>query len=107
MLPKYYEPESLDRVLPRLPEQVKEVNLKTDEGEPPVQLDEAGKEIWEGKWPAFKEDGAIDTSETLYKIGCVLADAGLRRVRSPALLRSGTRRLATTSTPTAATSGST
>ena len=51
-LAKYYDPEYLDRVLPRFPKQVKEVDLQNDEA--PVQLYETRKEIWERRSPLHR-----------------------------------------------------
>src|SRR5215204_3253744 len=80
MLAECYDPEYLDKVLPPLPRGkeacLEEVRLQIDEGEPPVRLEGDDLEVWEGRWPALKEDGTIDTSATLYKMGCVLASKG-------------------------------
>jgi DNA-binding transcriptional ArsR family regulator len=85
MLAESYDPDYLDGVLPALPGRLgdavlsgrlKDVSLTIDESEPPVRLEGHALEVWEGKQPAFKEDGTPDNSETLYKIGRVLAEAG-------------------------------
>lgn len=53
-------------------------DLKIDEAEPPVRLDEYGLEVWRGERPAVKDDGSgeISRSLTLYKIACKLAETG-------------------------------
>jgi len=80
MLAECYDPTYLDKVLPPLPRGkeacLEDVRLQIDEGEPPVRLEDDDLEVWEGRWPALKEDGSVDTSATLYKIGCVLATKG-------------------------------
>lgn len=51
---------------------------KIDESEPPVSLDGYGFAVWRGDKPVLKEDspGEVDRSATLFKVGCVLAEAG-------------------------------
>jgi hypothetical protein len=53
-------------------------DLKIDEAEPPVVLDERGLEVWRGERPVVKDEGTgeISRSRTLYKIACTLAEAG-------------------------------
>jgi P4 family phage/plasmid primase-like protien len=43
---------------------------------PPVQLSSNSRAVWDGQKPKLKDDGSVDRSETLYKIGAVLAEAG-------------------------------
>ncbi|MCA1729987.1 MAG: AAA family ATPase, partial [Actinobacteria bacterium] len=81
MLPSSYDPDYLERALPQLvPEQ--EYSYEFDSEEPPVKLIGYALEVWNGEHPVI-EDGQIDRSKTMYKIGAVLYEAGLR---GPALV---------------------
>ncbi len=53
-------------------------DLKIDEAEPPVKLDDYGLAVWRGEKPTPKEDGSgeISRSRTLFKIAAQLAKAG-------------------------------
>src|SRR5215208_6207130 len=111
MLAECYDPDYLDKVLPPLPRgkeaYLEEARLQIDEGEPPVRLEGEDLEVWEGRWPALKEDGTVDTSATLYKIGCVLAAKGASKGTIAKALEERDEALGTSSTQTVATRGST
>jgi P4 family phage/plasmid primase-like protien len=50
-----------------------------DTDEPPVRLEPQQLRIWMGQAPKLTDDGEIDRSATLYKIGGMLARAGLTK----------------------------
>ena len=82
MLPSAtYEPDYLDRILPKLPHE-QEYSQEVDSEEPPIKLTGYAMDVWKGGHPVI-EDGQIDRSDSLYKIGVTLYEAGLRR---PALV---------------------
>jgi P4 family phage/plasmid primase-like protien len=67
----------LDRLLPLLPEAAKNGHLNdaaTDE--PPVALGPEALKVWRGERFKTKDDGTVDRSTSLVKIGRVLYDAG-------------------------------
>ena len=67
----------LDRLLPLLPEAAKNGHLAdavTDE--PPVELGPEGLKVWRGERFKGKDDGTVDRSASLMKIGRILYDAG-------------------------------
>jgi len=68
--------EDLDDLLP---EGKKREYAHEAGGEPPVRLGKYQREVWDGKHPALTDDGEIDRSGTLFKIGCVLWEAGVIR----------------------------
>lgn len=47
------------------------------DGEPPVKLNTHDRKIWDGDDPAYKIDGTIDHSGTLYKLAMMLAKNGV------------------------------
>jgi len=75
------DPDELDRLLPPAPGRTAPPTSAplTDADEPPVVLDASDLETWRGQRPALHPDGAIDRSETLYKIAAVLHAAGATR----------------------------
>jgi hypothetical protein len=75
-----YSPAELDELLPELerPQGDPEPEGPT-EAEPPVVLDEEAMKVWRGEKPKLKDDGVMDTSASLVKIGRVLYDAGANR----------------------------
>jgi P4 family phage/plasmid primase-like protien len=76
-----YDADEFDKLLPPLPEAMKENEHATNEDgdEPPVQLDPEALRVWRGERPKLKDDGRIDRSRSLVKIGRVLYDAGANR----------------------------
>ncbi len=82
--PETYDPDDLDRLLPALPPPATTVPRTEpapgDDGgvEPPVRLDTAGLALWRGEWFARKHDapGEVDRSESLWRLACVLDEAG-------------------------------
>ncbi|HLZ72549.1 MAG TPA: DNA-primase RepB domain-containing protein, partial [Dehalococcoidia bacterium] len=82
------DPDELDRVLPPAPAAATAGEpLVDDADEPPVVLAGRDLETWRGQRPVMKPDGAIDRSETLYKIAAVLHAAGATRRTVTAALR--------------------
>jgi P4 family phage/plasmid primase-like protien len=72
-----YDAGVLDRLLPLLPEAAKHGHLNngvTDE--PPVDLSPEALKVWQGERFKTKDDGTVDRSTSLMKIGRVLYDAG-------------------------------
>lgn len=86
---KSYDPDYLDQILPHLQEEQDLKGGETSQNdsktplsktqEPPVRLDDHGMDVWLGKRPKLKEDGTVDTSASLLKIGRVLHDGGASR----------------------------
>lgn len=75
-----YVPGELDQSLGAAPGgSGKERRAGDPAGEPPVVLDEAGMRVWRGEEPKRRDDGEIDRSGTLLKIGRILYDAGANR----------------------------
>lgn len=83
-----YKVEDLERLFPELEDYTEEsapveqpVSQETPSGEtePPVELGAAALKVYRGEDPKYKEDGKVDTSATLLKIGRVLYDAGANR----------------------------
>jgi hypothetical protein len=79
-----YSPADLERVLPKIEDPGREKGpegTKADADEPPVELGPEALKVWQGENPKLKEeeDGEIDTSATLLKIGRVMFDAGANR----------------------------
>ncbi len=82
--PEAYDPDDLDRLLPALPPPATaaprtELASGDDDGvEPPVRLDPAGLALWRGEWFARKHDAPseVDRSESLWRLACVLDEAG-------------------------------
>jgi hypothetical protein len=72
-------PAELDELLPPLEEpQVKYESEGSDE-EPPVVLNPTALRVWHGEALKLKDNGEIDRSASLMKIGRVLFDAGANR----------------------------
>jgi P4 family phage/plasmid primase-like protien len=78
-----YVPGELDARLTALSQ--RDPGKHTTMDEPPVMLDEAGMRVWRGEEPKYKDNGEIDRSSTLLKIGRVEYDAGANR---PAIVAS-------------------
>jgi hypothetical protein len=73
-----YSPRDLDEALPEI--EAKRVPRSRDASdEPPVVLDEQALRVWRAEDPKLKEDGTVNRSSTLVKIGRVLYDAGCNR----------------------------
>lgn len=73
-----YDPGELDRLLAplRTPNGHANPSEATDAGdEPPVRLGPSGLRVWRGEQVKHKADGSIDRSDSLFKIGAVLAHA--------------------------------
>jgi RepB DNA-primase from phage plasmid/Protein of unknown function (DUF3987) len=73
-----YSPRELDEALPKI-EMKRERRSSNFSDEPPVVLDAQALRVWRGEEPKLKEDGAVDRSASLVKIGRVLYDAGANR----------------------------
>jgi hypothetical protein len=74
---RVWDPEVIDQAIPPLPEPA-----RTDAGSadaPPVQLGTEGLKVWRGEKPKAKDDGQLDRSGSLVKIGRELYDAGATR----------------------------
>ncbi len=82
--PEVSDPDDLDRLLPALPPPAAATarahTAADDDGsvEPPVRLDAAGLALWRGEWFARKHDAPseVDRSESLWRLACVLDEAG-------------------------------
>jgi hypothetical protein len=73
-----YSPRELDKALPEI-ETKREPRNRNVSDEPPVALGEQALRVWRGEDPKLKEDGTVDRSASLVKIGRVLYDAGGNR----------------------------
>ena len=73
-----WDPEVIDQAIPQLPEQVR-ASRDEGPGEPPVELKAEALKVWRGERPKLKDDGRINRSSSLVKIGRVLYDAGATR----------------------------
>jgi hypothetical protein len=83
-----YSPAELDALLPELVEpKAEEHEADESEEEPPVVLDPEALKVWRGEKPKLKDDGAINRSASLVKIGRILYDAGANRSVILAALR--------------------
>ena len=81
-----WDPEVIDQAIPELPEPVR--TDRSDPGdEPPVELGPEQLKIWRGERPKLKDDGRVNRSSTLVKIGRVLYDAHATRAVIVAALR--------------------
>lgn len=83
-----WDPDVIDQAIPTLEELGIGPNGSggdRDPEEPPVRLSEAALKVWRGEDPKLKDDGGIDRSATLVKIGRVEYDAGATR---PAIVAS-------------------
>jgi hypothetical protein len=79
-----WDPEVLDRAIPQLPEP--ERNGWRTGDEPPVELGPEGMKVWRGEKPKLKDDGGLDRSGSLLKIGRELFDNGATRTTIVAAL---------------------
>ena len=75
---RFYAYRELDEALPEIEER-REPQSRDRSGDPPVLLDERALQVWRGEDPKLKEDGTVDRSSTLVKVGRVLYDAGANR----------------------------
>jgi P4 family phage/plasmid primase-like protien len=75
--PRAWEPEVIDQAIPELPKAVP--NPDDRDETPPLALDAGGRRVWRGEDPKLKDDGRIDRSGSLVKIGRALYDAGGER----------------------------
>jgi P4 family phage/plasmid primase-like protien len=75
--PRAWDPEVIDQAIPELPKAVP--NPDGQDETPPLALDAGGRRVWRGEEPKLKDDGRIDRSGSLLKIGRVLYDAGGER----------------------------
>jgi len=73
-----YDPDELARMVPELARPVA-VGLNHSMEGPPVALNAMEREVYEGKQPKLKEDGSVDRSASLMKIGRTLHNAGAKR----------------------------
>lgn len=83
-----WDPDVLDQAIPTLEELGITPNDSAqdhDHAEPPVKLSEEALKVWRGQAPKLKDDGSVDRSATLMKIGRVEYDAGATR---PAIIAS-------------------
>ena len=71
-----YPPKQLEEILPTFEEPEAAHEPADDSEEPPVVLDAEALKEWRGEKPKLKDDGKIDRSASLLKIGRVLFDAG-------------------------------
>jgi P4 family phage/plasmid primase-like protien len=73
-----YDAADLDRLLPTLPETTGNGRRldNTVDDEPPVALGPEALKVWRGERFKAKDDGTVDRSTSLVKIGRVLYDAG-------------------------------
>src|SRR5215208_3665089 len=71
-----YPPKQLEEILPTFEEPEAAHEPADDSEEPPVVLDAEALKAWRGEKPKLKDDGKIDRSASLLKIGRVLFDAG-------------------------------
>jgi hypothetical protein len=77
--PQAWDPDVIDQAIPELPKVVHKDNSGGSSGEPPVELEPEAMAVFRGERPKLKDDGAVDRSSTLVKIGRVLYDAGATR----------------------------
>ncbi len=74
-----YAPGELDEILPELEEPETERESAGDGEEPPVVLSPDALRVWRAEAPKLKDNGDVDRSKSLMKIGRVLYDAGANR----------------------------
>jgi hypothetical protein len=75
--PRAWDPEVIDQAIPELPKAVPNANSQAEA--PPLALDAYSRRVWRGEEPKLRDDGRIDRSGSLVKIGRVLYDAGVER----------------------------
>jgi hypothetical protein len=73
-----YSPRELEEALPEIAMKREPQGREVSE-EPPVVLDEQALRVWRGEEPKFKENGTVDRSASLVKIGRAVYDAGGNR----------------------------
>jgi hypothetical protein len=73
-----YSAGVLDRTLPPLPSTNGHIH-EPDQDEPPVVLGAEARKVWRGEKPKRKDNGEVDRSRSLLKIGRVIYDAGATR----------------------------
>jgi hypothetical protein len=74
-----WDPEVIDQAIPQLPESLRPGRDGSAGDEPPVELGPEALKVWRGERPKLKDDGRLDRSGTLVKIGRVLYDAHANR----------------------------
>jgi len=75
--PRAWDPEVIDQAIPELPKAVR--NGDSQAKLPPLALDAGSRRVWRGEEPKLKDDGQMDRSGSLVKIGRVLYNAGGER----------------------------
>jgi hypothetical protein len=75
--PRAWDPEVIDQAIPELPKAIPNDDSRTETPSP--TLDAGSRRVWRGEEPKLKDDGQIDRSGSLVKIGRVLYDAGGER----------------------------
>ncbi len=82
-----WDPEVIDQAIPQLPEPLRTDRNGSAGDEPPVELGPEALKVWRGERPKLKDDGRLDRSGTLVKIGRELYDAHANRSVIVAALR--------------------
>jgi putative DNA primase/helicase len=85
--PRAWDPEVIDQAIPQLPEPSGVGRSGSTNDEPPVELGPEALMVWRGEKPKLKDDGRVNRSSTLVKIGRVLYDAHANRAVIVAALR--------------------
>src|SRR5215213_1149218 len=70
-----YSVADLEEALPEV-EAKRDPRRRGASDEPPVMLDERGLRVWRGEDPKLKDDGTVNRSSSLIKVGRALYDAG-------------------------------
>jgi putative DNA primase/helicase len=73
-----WDPAVIDQVIPQLHEYARN-GRGEDAGEPPVELGPEALKVWRGERPKRRDDGRLDRSGSLVKIGRELYDVGATR----------------------------
>ena len=73
-----WDPEVIDQAIPELPQRA-DYQGRESNGDPPVELDAEALKVWRGEKPKRKDNGQINRSSSLVKIGRVIYDAGATR----------------------------
>jgi hypothetical protein len=74
-----WDPEVIDQAIPELPKVVPNGNGGEASEEPPIELGPEARKVWRGEKPKAKNNGGIDRSGSLLKIGRVVYNAGGKR----------------------------
>jgi P4 family phage/plasmid primase-like protien len=82
-----WDPEVIDQAIPQLPEPLRTDRNGSAGDQPPVELGPEALKVWRGERPKLKDDGRLDRSGTLVKIGRELYDAHANRSVIVAALR--------------------